>query len=376
MIGTCYLHVGAAKTGSTSLQQALSRDLRDKRFLYVSGDHPNGSFALTAAYEIAPHNEGPFHAANLPGRFDRFRDRQLRLLERGFETARHSGRDLVLSSEETWLWSRPGLINLREALHRHHFAIQVIVYVRPRVPWIHSLFQQAVKMGGRDLNLPTHRGFRNLRVRDRLELFWDVFGRGQVQVRLCSPADCPGGCLVRDFCESLGWHIPPEPAWRSNESLNLPTLQLLYAYNRFGRPVGDWNRPIPHGYGELPARMSDLPGPLFAFHSRLLQPWLDELQPDDEWLARELGLQLSPSPLPPDAEQSVLCDAEMFRYAPETLEWLARETGQPVIPTTTIEATGRRVAAQVEVLRSRIRGSWIARGQAWWLNRWAGRSSG
>lgn len=192
MSGNCYLHVGAAKTGSTSLQQALSHDLSDERFLYVSGDLPNGSFALTAAYETAPHNEGPFHAANLPGRFDRFRDRQLRLLERGFETARHSGRDLVLSSEETWLWSRPGLIHLREALQRHHFAIQVIVYMRPRVSWIHSLFQQAVKMGGRDLNLPTHRGFRNLRVRNRLELFWDVFGRGQVQVRLFSPADFPG----------------------------------------------------------------------------------------------------------------------------------------------------------------------------------------
>lgn len=369
----CFLHVGAAKTGSTSLQMALARDLRNERFLYVSGDRPNGSFALTAMFETSPGNEGPFHAANLPGGFTRYRKHQARRLEQGFELARRQGRDLILSSEETWLWSREGLVNLREALHRHGFSVEVVAYVRPLVPWVQSLFQQAVKMGRRDLSLPRHREFRNLQVRERTLLMWEVFGRERVQVRFFAPDRFPERCVVRDFCEPLGWPVPEGLSWRSNETLKLPAVQLLYAFNRFAGPVGDWGRPIPRGYRALPDHLKSLPGPPLAFHSNLLESWLADLRPEDDWIQRELGMSLWPARLPPDDEHSLLSESELFRYDPVTLDWLACETGTKVVKPTSGEVAARQVAAQVEVLRRQVSNSLIERGWSWLRKQWSGR---
>jgi hypothetical protein len=257
------------------------------------------------------------------------------------------------------------MVNLREALHRHGFSVDVVAYVRPSIPWIHSLFQQAVKMGRRDLNLPIHREFLNLKVRARTELLWDVFGRERVQVRQFAPELFPAGCVVRDFCEPLGWPVPPGLSWRVNERLNLPAVQALYAYNRFGGPVGDWGRPIPSGYGSLPDRLKALPGPPLAFHSQLLETWLTDLRRDDSWIQRELGLDLFPVPMPPDQEDSVMSDLELFRYAPETLDWLARESGTKVVRPSAGTIAAQRVAAQVELLRRQVAPSLIERGWSW-----------
>lgn len=375
MTRRCILHVGAAKTGTTSLQRALCSDLQDPRFMYVSGDSANGSFAITAAFETAPRNEWPFRAANLRGDFATYRERQIRLLAEGFAAAQRTNRDMVISSEESWLSSRECLLGLREALLCRGFAVEVVAYVRPWIPWIHSLFQQYVRMGRRDLDLGSRRDMETLGVREQVSKFHDVFGRGNVEIRLFMPERFPDGCIVRDFCQRLGWSVDSGLSWHSNESLNLPALQLLYAYNRFSGKVGENGPPIPRRYGELPGRLAGLPGPAFRLHSRLLRPFLSRLQADDPWIEKEFGFTLSADRLPRDEEHSIASEGEMFRYAPETLDWLARETGERVLRPGEGETAARAVAAQVEILRSRLPGSWSGLVRDWWPGfrpRWVG----
>lgn len=365
MTRRCILHVGAAKTGTTSLQRALSSDLHDPRFLYVSGDSPNGSFAVTAAFETAPRNEWPFRAANLPGDFAAYRKRQIRSLEAGFDSAQRTNRDIIISSEESWLSSREGLLRLRDAVQQRGFAIEIVAYVRPWIPWIHSLYQQYVRMGRRDLDLGSRREKETLSVRDQVSKFHDVFGRANVEIRLFAPERFPEGCIVRDFCQRLGWSVGRSLSWHANESLALPAIQLLYAYNRFSGKVGENGPPIPLRYGDLPTRLAGMPGPTFRLHSRLLRPYLSRLQADDPWIDQEFGFTLSTDRLPPDAEHSISSDAEMFRYAPETLEWLARQTGQRVVQPGEGETAARAVASQVEILRSQLTGTWFGRVRDW-----------
>jgi len=222
-----------------------------------------------------------------------------------------------------------------------------------------------VRMGRRDLDLGSRRETETLSVRDQVSKFHDVFGRANVEIHLFARERFPDGCIVRDFCQRLGWSVGSRLSWHANESLALPAIQLLYAYNRFSGKVGENGPPMPRRYGDLPTRLAGLPGPTFRLHSRLLRPYLSRLQAHDPWIEQEFGFTLSADRLPPDTEHSISSDADMFRYAPATLEWLARQTGQRVVRGGEGETAARAVASQVEILRSQLTDAWSGRVRAW-----------
>ena len=353
---TCFLHVGASKTGSTSIQEALFFDLRHPRFQYIGGGLPNGSFALNCAFDPSPENEWTFHALGAGGPFASYRDGFVRRIERGLRRARRSGRHAILSSEATWISSAAGQRNLRARLEAEGLEVRVIAYLRPWIPWVDSLFQEVVKGGRGQLVLGHKTEGRTLRVRERLSGLFEVFGRDRVAVSLFEPRTFPEGCVVRHFCGQIGLPAPAGRSWRSNEGLSLEGVRLRYAFNRFAGPEGEYARPKPPGIGRLLRRLQALDGPPVALHSSLTRPWLDALRADDAWIERELGFSLS-DPVGPraDPENAVATEADLFRFPARTREWLAERVGRPVVRLADGEPAARGIAEQVDLLRRRPR---------------------
>jgi hypothetical protein len=362
MARRCILHLGAGKTGSSSIQDALFFDLRDERFQYLGGGLPVGNQALTAVFCPAPENARLHGGHRKEGSFERSRAEFARRLDRGFRLAERRSADVILSSESMFNASPEGLGNLRDRLEDERLDVEVIVYLRPWMSLVTSKFHQWLKRPRRRRPNPppnaTRGGGRGgtdlaglltpMDARKRLEVLFRVFGRERVSVHRFEPRAFPDGCVVRHFCGLIGLPVAAGQAWRSNESLSLPAVRLLYAYRVFGPPRAAGER----DFG-LVKRLKALPGPRLSLHSSLVGPWLAERQPGDEWTRRELGFSLCDEPLPPDTDDSVATEADLFRYPIGIREWLAAQTGQPVIRLAEGEEAARAVAGQVEALRRR-----------------------
>lgn len=378
MTRRCFLHVGAAKTGSTSIQEALFNHLRDCRFQYVAGGWANGSFAISSVFEPSPENQWTFHAIGRTGTFAEYQAAFARQLHRGFARSRRHRTDVIISAESVWMSSREGQTNLLRRLEDEQLDIRVIAYLRPWVPWINSMFQEAVKGGRSRLVLGQSREGAILRVRDRLQNLFAVYGRDRVSVSLFDPDRFPQGCVVRDFCRQVGFPVPAGRQWRTNESLSLEGLRLLVAFNRHAGPVGEWSRPRPEGYLRLVSRLQALRGPRVELHPRFLEPWLAERRRDDDWIEAEVGLSLSEHPPEHDADHAIATEADLWRYSEQTRDWLARQVGGRMVRLAEGEAAARAIASQVDLLR--LRSCSLAekvddlslRARYWWVQRTAG----
>lgn len=347
----CFLHVGAPKTGSTSIQDALFHGLGGHRFHYVGGGWPNGSFAVNSVFDPPPENEWTFHAIGQEGRFEDFRDDRARQFEGELEQARRRHANLVISAESIWTSSREGQESLRRRLAEEALDIRVIAYVRPWIPWGTSMFQEAVK-GGRKLLVLGHSRDRDVfQVRERLQNLFDVFGRERVTVCLFDPGRFPDRCVVRDFCGRIGLPVSQAGSWNINEGLSLEALKLLFAFNRFSGPVGEWGPPRPPGMPRLLQRLQSLAGPGLELHSSFLRPWVAERETDNEWIEREVGLSLSSEAAGRDSEDAVATEADLFRYSEATRDWLARQVNARVVRLSEGPEAARAVAEQVDQLR-------------------------
>jgi hypothetical protein len=377
MTRICFLHVGANKTGSTSIQQSQFFDLRDPGFQYVGGGRPNGSFAISTVFNPSPENQLFFNRAGAAGRFEDYRRRCARQLDRGWTRAIRQGRHAVVSAEACWQSSRQGLLNLRDHLMGMGFEVRVLAYVRPWLPWAGSVFQQMVKSGRGSLVVGLGDDGAIFAVRERLKDLFAVFGRANVAVHRFNPDDFPDRCVVRHFCGQIGMPVPTNRTWRLNESLSLPATQLLYAFHRCSPLGGEGRLPRPPGLQRLLLRLRGLRGPAFRLHSSFLSEWLVERRRDDQWLTANVGFSLADIP-PPDDEHSVETEADLLRFAPETREWIAERVGQPVVRLPDGEAAAGAIADQVDLLRRKgrsprervvelrdgIRNAWIRRHDA------------
>jgi hypothetical protein len=348
---TCFLHVGANKTGSSSIQEALFVKVSDLRFHYVSGLLANGSLAFASVFHPSPENRWVFDSMGFGGEFEDFRGRMSWLLNRQFQKARQKDRHVVVSAEVLWQSSPRGLSELRDYLLRQGLETKVLVYLRHWIPWAGSLFQELVKGGRPDFALGIGIDADICSVRARLQGLFDVFGKDRVEVHLFDPRGFPDACVVRHFCGRIGMPLPQNGTYRHNEAFSLPAVQLRFAFNRFMGLEAEYRRPKPPGIALLLERLSALRGVPFRLHSSFLSDWLSERQREDEWIHAHTGLSLSDHVPPADDPYSVATEADLYCFAPATREWIAEQVDQRVVRLPDGEAAAKAIALQVDALR-------------------------
>jgi len=95
----CIVHIGTAKTGTTSLQQTLRHHLSDPRFHWLSGNGLDGPFELPVLFMEDPFDNPSFRRWQVSKKqLEKWSHRVRRKLDRGLVDAAASGATPILST--------------------------------------------------------------------------------------------------------------------------------------------------------------------------------------------------------------------------------------------------------------------------------------
>jgi len=241
----CILHIGANKTGSTSLQKAFSDhydELKRQNVYYINTGrvfsnskierHIGFRFAMTPA-DFDLLGVLPQHNLNTPQDRLKFSMAFGTLFEMELSSIPDNG-TVVISDEDLFSFSSKNLAKkCRLFLQNYFSSIKVIFYVRRPDKYVTSFYSQHVKMGGA-LNLDevideyiTYR-----RYYDVLEDWIEAFGRPNVKIGTSERNFLHNGNIVSDFCARIGISPTLDPVLNLNTKLSATGCEVLRIINR------------------------------------------------------------------------------------------------------------------------------------------------
>lgn len=226
----CYLHVGMHKTGSSSIQDALS-GYDDGRLEYLKLDRPNHSVPLVSAVMPNLQDYPQVKKRKLTSvQVDDLKKQSSENLYTALQVSRD--KDVIISAE---YFSQPG-ISAKENFSRLHSIlkeffddIQIIAYIRSPKSFMESVLQERIKGGDTKVSLnslyPHYRG--------RFEKFYELVGAKNITLVDYDPSSFPDGSVVLDFCKRVGASFSASKHVSSNEKIGYEAMALLYSYNLF-----------------------------------------------------------------------------------------------------------------------------------------------
>lgn len=228
-----FLHIGFAKTGTTTIQSSLVRNaarLREQSILYPA--NPAASFVQNIQHlPLAMGVPGRNGAALSP-------EKQA-VIGRAYQDlfqvlATRNPDTLVLSSEAfgALQMTHERVAWLREVFSE--FDVTIVAYIRRQDDHHLSTYQEAIKTGGSHVfEFKKYRAKKVLYFAQRLAPWRDVFGPEKVIVRPFVRTLWHGGDLFLDFLNVIG--AKPEgiaPVRTQNESLDYRALEVLRRLNQ------------------------------------------------------------------------------------------------------------------------------------------------
>lgn len=315
--GTCWLHIGMHKTGSTSIQENLAaiKDPQGWRYVTVV-DGANMGQALYSMFATRPHE---FHWFKKQGKTaEQVAKRGARLRRKLAKTlASHAGHDVIISAEALSLMDRRGIAAMKRFLTPHFEAIKVTAYVRAPEGFMNSAFQQQLKHG----KARFHFGGVRPKYHRRFHKFDQVFGRKNVILRKFDPASFPNGCIVEDFCRMLGIQGPPPGSVRRvNESLCREACGILFAYRKFGPGFGV-GRTVVRENNWIVGSLAAMNGRKFVVSDEVLRKFIR--MKDRRWMEERLGEPIADASV--DASDAVASEDDLLIIRRSScLEFVAR----------------------------------------------------
>jgi len=232
------LHIGADKTGTTSLQQLLRHNrsvLASRGLLYprTPGRVRHVGLGLYARPDRALLTSRDWLRGDHPAPAV-FRRRLRRRLLR--EIDRSGASSVILSDEALYRMTAESIVRLRGLTDTLARSIRVVVYLRRQDEHLVSSYQQAVKVGeALRLEAWAERDFsRAYDFAGRLATWRDSLRPTCLVVRRFDPTRFPGGSLEQDFLDAAAVHVRTSelrPVEIRNESLGVEAVELLRILN-------------------------------------------------------------------------------------------------------------------------------------------------
>lgn len=352
---TCILHVGMPKTGTSSIQESLYFGLSDPGFRLIGLGDSNAVRFLEPLFGDDPagfwvYRRDGSSAASIRRRARDY-DRRLRAALR---RTRAVAATAIISAERCWSYPSSSLERFRDFVAEEGFGVRVVAYLRPLKSWLESSFQQEAKLLNRMFDIDrfaadvrSRPGFWYAR---RLADLERVFGRENLTIRLFSRPALAGGCVVRDFCATLGIACEESAIVRANDSISADAVRMLHCFGRFGPDGGRLTLWANH---LLVKRLERLGGDSFRFHSTVLAPLAGDIDRQEREVLERYGVDLREDLRAADGGPCVRDASDLFRFSRGSLDWLARASGRRPIAACAGEATAREVAEQVAALAHR-----------------------
>jgi hypothetical protein len=277
--------------------------------------------------------------------------------KRQIQRARLASATPILSAEDCWMMNQGELGRLRGMIEAEGYRARIMVYLRQPQAWLSSMFQEMLKSGHHSFidtlliapDSPSHWG-QSLPwdYRKPLATLAETFGADRLVVRQFQRDKMHNGCVVSDFCRTLGIAITPKSIRRQNESLSIDGIRFLYAYNRFARQqhsLASWEFLL------LLQRLQELPGSPLKLHNQLLHPIKSVLSDQQQVLFELYGMEFQENDSPSDRD-AVCQERDMFQYSTASLEWLRSASGKAISGGSDLP---EQVAASVAAIRPRLR---------------------
>ncbi|QOR37433.1 hypothetical protein HNO52_02075 [Billgrantia diversa] len=344
----CLVHIGMPKTGSSTLQEAFFNGFEDERVSYANLPHPNQSGWLNGLFCENPEQYHFFikKGIDTPEKVSRFRHETKEMLIEGFLS--HKSSVEVMSGEDLYHLDERSIKKLKKFLEPYFHEILVVAYVRPVYSFMASAFQQLVKYHDQasfDHNLVYHK-YRNFERYDR------VFGVERVKLFKFEPSLFPGGDIVKDFCDRLGFSVNESKADVVNESLSKEAISVLFTYNFHSGAKTDFRKEQHYVHNRLVELISTIGNQKFQFSRKYIQSTLLAFESDYEWIKARMNDSLD-EPLEANYDNGVSSEGELMRFSTKSIPALVSLLGNYVIPFE-LKNDPQTVARLVNILAGQI----------------------
>lgn len=304
---TCYLHLGMPKTGSSSIQQAFFGYETD-RLAYAKLPQRNHGIPVSVAFMRRPTQLLEFRWREATAKEVAER---VRIAKGHLEQSFALDKSLILSGEIIIDRLSPDELGALAATLRQHFdRVVAMAYLRPLASLVSSQFQQRIKSGLAEFDLPAPD------YRRRFQPVLQHFGAENTMFMRFDRRDLKGGNIVADFASRLGVTAPQERETVANESLTAEGIGALYAYNKFVAPSLR-PRSRTRMRQNLTQELRTIGQIRFGLGANLIAGHIDRCREDIDWIERVCGFDMkgdvSEVPDPVEKEEDLL---RVARLAP------------------------------------------------------------
>lgn len=343
----CVMHIGMHKTGSSSIQEALSEIETSDTFHYVKlGESPNHGGKIFTIFTEVPEKYHAWTKLGLSkdevGKIIAETQKQLikNFTEVQAETFFISGEDIVNLSKE-------GLIKLKTFLEPYFSNITIVGYVRSPQSYIESAFQQSIKGFLNTFNLDA----MYPHYRDKFEKFDQVFGSNNVILRHFSPSSIYKNNVVLDICALFDIKAEKTVLKRANSSLSKEAVSLLYTYRKYGPEYGQGKDAIREN-NTMIFKLSEIGNTKFSLSFSLIKPILDKHRDDLQWIEDKLNTSFKEEKQ--ENGNDVVSEEDLLNVTPETIQSLKEIIRKKYLPVGLNGNTPLERALLVQTLRLKI----------------------
>ncbi|MFG5150616.1 hypothetical protein [Campylobacter lari] len=297
-----YIHIGTAKTGTTSIQNFLFHNqkvLQKKGYFFPQSIGKKNHVHLPGCvYSIKKMNgyRKVHHLQN----DNIFMDKQKEIINNlSKELSNMDCGNTIFSSESIHAsLNYEELVRLKNTLYAMGFdKIKILVYFRDIGNMLNSLCSEDVKCGFIidayfDNNSLSKKPFlmNMLNYKENVKLYSEIFGKENLIVRLFDKNEFYQGDLLKDFIHSIGleWDdefiIPP----KQNESLDLLGIELFQRFNRLlPRYKTNSNNLLRGDVRSFIEKHFNNTKERFFLPKEIIQSYIDYFEESNEWVRKE-----------------------------------------------------------------------------------------
>ena len=275
----CIIHIGMPKTGSSSIQKTLNKQLKDPGTVYIPFANDNHGGVICTLFGGQQHINR-FHNDKSVEEINIYKRNARRLLINTINSSDAS--KFIISGEAIQTLDKYHLIDLKHFMDKLFDNVKIVAYVRPPYSYISSAFQQFLKTHSTDITI--ERAYPNYK--KRFGKFYTVFGSENLHLWKFDPKKFPQNNVVLDFCKKLDIDFANIKTIKKNESLSKEAIKILYSYRKSQVTNSFYNKQKDK---LIVYQLQNIGTTKFRFSPLIINPILQKYKEDIEWMERRLG---------------------------------------------------------------------------------------